>query len=108
MGLRYSDVNKIQTLYNLSIYEKSCKKFNKNYKKSLYSWDIKKILDDYIKKNNGDINRLFLYMPSQLRTYLIYSEEKFSWKRFLKYNINVFLKRFPIVNIHREWQKGNS
>jgi len=98
MGLKCTDIDKIQTLYNLSVYEKSCRKYNKNYKKPIFSWSMKKIFDDY-KKNNGEINRLFLYMPSQLCSYIIYSDVNFSWKRFFKYNIYVILKRLPVKSL---------
>ena len=95
MGLKYSDINKIQKLYNLSVYEKSCKKYNKNNKIPLYSWEMKYVFDDYI-KNDGGINGLCLNMPSQLRKYMICYEGRLYRDRFLSYNIQVFFDRFPV------------
>ena len=95
------ETNNFETVFrpaiekSIEIYEASCKKFNKNPGKPLYSWEMKLIFEDYI-QNNGFIQSWGLNTSSKIHAYSRDCYGKSFTERLLNYDIYVFFERLPI------------
>jgi hypothetical protein len=80
---------------SIGIYENSCRKYNKNPDKFLYSWEMDVIIADYI-QDNGYIQGWGFNTPEKIHRYLRDCAGKSSKEKFLRYDVYVFFNRLPV------------
>ena len=65
---------------NRKIYENACKKFHLNPEKNLFSWQLKKVFNEYV-DNGGFVGLMSFSTPSQIQSYAYINNSSF-WHKF--------------------------
>ena len=78
---------------NWKIYEVACKKFNLSPEEICFSWQLKKIFNEYI-DNGGFVGLMSFSTPPQIQSYAYMINSSF-WRKFWTYDIEIMLSRLP-------------
>ena len=79
---------------NWKIYENACKKFNLSPKKIFFSWQLKKVFNEYV-DNDGFVGLMSFSTPYQIQSYAYISNSSF-WQKLWTYDIEIILNQLPI------------
>ena len=79
---------------NRKLYENACKKFNFNSENSLFSWQLKKVFNEYI-DNGGFVGLMSFSTPNQIQDYAYIYSYSF-WRKFWNYDIVIIMNQLPI------------
>ena len=79
---------------NRKIFDNACKKFHVDSEKTLFSWQLKKLFNEYI-DNGGFIGLMSFSTPYQIQDYAYICNSSF-WRKFWTYDIEIILNQLLI------------